>query len=80
MGSDSLWRKLKIPRTSCAGLLVGNEIVTCDGPATILGWADLISMLLFDPSISCQMPDLKTTNFSYFHLDRISQVLIQMEN
>ena len=24
--------------TSCAGLLVDNEIVICNGPATILGW------------------------------------------
>ena len=35
----------EIARTSCAGHLLGNKTVICNGPATILGWAELTSML-----------------------------------
>ena len=35
----------EIAKTSCVGLLLGNRTAMCDGPATILGWAELTSML-----------------------------------
>ena len=35
----------EIARTSCAGYLLGNKTVICDGPAILLGWAELTSML-----------------------------------
>ena len=37
-------------RTSCAGLLIGNKTVICDGPATVLGQAESTSMLWCDGS------------------------------
>ena len=40
----------EIARMSYAGLSLDNEAVICDGPATILGWAELTSMLSCDDS------------------------------
>ena len=38
----------EIARTSCAGHLLGNKTVICDGPAMTLGWAEWISVLSCD--------------------------------
>ena len=45
-----LWSSLgaEIARTFCAGHLLDNKTVICDGPATILGWAGLTSILSCD--------------------------------